>query len=73
MITSDPADTLDGDEVTVDEIYNPVPADAEPVVPASVERFRWATITGQCGDRPRRRYACRPDHACNGALNNPGS
>ena len=50
LVISHPVDPLDGDDVTVYHVEDPVPADAEPVVPAPVEPLRRIRVIGQGGD-----------------------
>jgi Restriction Enzyme Adenine Methylase Associated len=41
---------LDGDDVIIDHVHDPVPADAQPVISAPVEGFPRTRVTGQGGD-----------------------
>ena len=41
---------LDGDHVIVDDVHDPVRADPQPVIPASVESLCGVWIIGQGGD-----------------------
>ena len=41
---------LDADHVIVDDVHDPVRADPQPVIPASVESLRGVWIIGQGGD-----------------------
>ncbi len=42
-------DPLDGDEVIVDHVQDAIPADAQPVVSATVERFSRIRVISQGG------------------------
>jgi hypothetical protein len=50
LVISQAVDPLDGDDVTVYHVKDPVSADAEPVVPAPVESLSWIRIAGQGSD-----------------------
>ena len=50
LVISQAVDPLDGDDVTVYHVKDPVSADAEPVVPAPVESLGWIRIAGQGSD-----------------------
>jgi hypothetical protein len=41
---------LDGDDVTVDHVHDPVRANAQPMVSAAVECFRRIRVVGQGSD-----------------------
>jgi hypothetical protein len=56
LITGDAVDSLDCDRVTVNDVPDPVRADAQPVVPAPVESLSDKRIIHQAGD-------CRADSA----------
>ena len=46
LVISQAVDPLDGDDVTVYHVEDPVSADAEAVVPAPMESLRWIRIVG---------------------------
>ena len=50
LVISHAVDPLDGDDVMVYHVEDPVPADAKPVVPAPVEPLRRVRVIGQGGD-----------------------
>ena len=50
LVIRQAVDPLDGDDVTVYHVKDPVSADAEPVVPAPVEGLSWIRIAGQGSD-----------------------
>lgn len=50
LITGDAVDSLDRDQVTFDHIQDPVPADAQPMVPAPVKSFSGKRIISQADD-----------------------
>lgn len=45
-----PVDTLDGDQVAVDDVQDAVPADAEPVVTAAMKARSGVRVLGQIVD-----------------------
>jgi hypothetical protein len=50
LVTSYAVDPVDSDEVPVDDVHDPVPADAQTMVSTPMECFRWIGVTGQSGD-----------------------
>jgi hypothetical protein len=50
LVIRDAVDSLDRNHVTVDDVHDPVPADAQPVIPASVESLLRVRIVGKVGD-----------------------
>jgi len=45
-VIRDAVDPFDGNHVTVDDVHDPVLADAQPVIPASVESLLRVRIVG---------------------------
>jgi hypothetical protein len=48
-VISDAVNSLDGDEITVYHVHDPVPADAQAMVPALVGAFLPVRIIGKSG------------------------
>ena len=59
LIRSHTIDAIDSNQVIVDRVHHAVPADAQPVVSAPVERLCRIRATGQGSDRSA--YSAHPD------------
>jgi hypothetical protein len=50
LVINHAVDPLDGDDVTVYHVEDPIPVGTETVVPAPVERLRWIRVVSQGSD-----------------------